>query len=98
MKQFKLSRQPNPPGSVLTKFQVLDSASIIGSINVPNEEADDLARHWLGGATQPQAAAAVTPAGGNAMVNAMLKRSNAPAPAAARSKPRGPGSRDGGGR
>ena len=72
MKQFRLSRQPNPRGSVLTKFHVLDSAdSIVGSINVPNEAAADVERHWLGGATQPQAAAA-TSARGNPMVSAML--------------------------
>jgi hypothetical protein len=78
MKQFKLSRQT--PGATLTKFHVLDSAgSIIGSINVQNEAADDLARHWL----QPQAAAAAVNAGGqqrNPMVNANAGRSAGRAP------------------
>ena len=53
MKQFQLSKQS--PGASLTKFHVLDSAgSIIGSINVQNEDADDLAKHWLGSCTASQ--------------------------------------------
>jgi predicted helicase len=71
MKQFKLLRQA--PGAALTKFLVYDSAgSISGSINVPNEAANDLARHWV---TQPMAEAALaTSAAGkqNPMVSAML--------------------------
>jgi hypothetical protein len=71
MKQFKLLRQA--PGAAITKFLVYDSAgSIIGSINVPNAVADDLARHWV---TQPKAAEAATaPVRGkqNPMVSAML--------------------------
>jgi hypothetical protein len=63
---------------VLTKFHVLDSAnSIIGSINVPNEAADDLQKHWVGGAPQPKASAALaTSARGkeqNPMVAAMVR-------------------------
>jgi hypothetical protein len=95
MKQFRLSRQPNLPGSVLTKFHVLDGASIIGSINVPNSDATALERHWLGGTTQPQASALATSTRRkeNAMVAKMLevgKRSNAPAPAEAVSGKRNP--------
>jgi hypothetical protein len=71
MKQFQLSRQPQ--GQTLTKFHVLDSAnSIIGIITVPNEAADDLQKHWLGGAPQPRAAAAGKQ---NRMVTAMVEAS-----------------------
>jgi hypothetical protein len=67
---------------VLTTFFVYDTDdSIIGSINVPHEEAEDLAAHWR----QPQASAAVTP---KRMVNALLKSPSAPAPS--RSKPEHP--------
>jgi hypothetical protein len=56
MKQFRLSKQT--PGETITKFFVYNSSGdTIGSINVPNEDADDLQKHWLGSATQPQAAA-----------------------------------------
>ena len=83
--KFTLSRKPNPPGSVLTKFHVLDGAgSIIGSINVASEAAADLEKHWLG-ATQPKVAA-------RGMLAAMLaagKRSE-PAPAAAGDRQRNP--------
>jgi hypothetical protein len=59
MKQFKLFRQPQPPGATLTKFHVLNAENdIVGSINVANEDAADLAKHWLGSATQPKASAA----------------------------------------
>jgi hypothetical protein len=69
MKQFRLSRQPQPPGATLTKFHVLSSdSSIVGSINVPNEEANDLQKHWLGGQKAPAAAAGNQ----NPMVTAMV--------------------------
>jgi hypothetical protein len=70
-----------------TKFDVVDSAgTICGRITVPPEEAADLERHWLGGATQPKAAAAAalaTSARGepqNPMVAAMVRaaRKNRP--------------------
>ncbi len=73
MKQFQLSRQPR--GQTTTRFHVLASDnSICGIITVPNASADDLERHWLGGAPQPKAsAAAVTPGGKqNSAVAAML--------------------------
>jgi hypothetical protein len=87
MKQFRLSRQT--PGAVLTKFFVYDGTDIIGSIDVPNEEADDLPKHWLGGATQPQAAAPTKKGGALAAAfKAAAKRPGAlaPAPAANRSR------------
>lgn len=73
MKQFRLSKQPQPPGAVLTKFHVLDSAnSAIGIITVPNEDAADLERHWLG-APQAKAHAALSPSGrANPMISAMV--------------------------
>jgi hypothetical protein len=61
-----------------TKFDVVDGeGTICGRISVPPEEARDLEKHWLGGATQsPKAAAAlVTSARGrpqNPAVSAML--------------------------
>ena len=59
MKKFELSRQPQLRGDTLTRFHVLDSAgSTVGIISVPTSQADDLQRHWLGGATQSPAAAA----------------------------------------
>ena len=69
MTQFKLSRQP--PGATLSKFHVLDSAgSIIGSINVQNEEADDLQKHWVASAPAPRAA---TTGKQSPMINAMVR-------------------------
>jgi hypothetical protein len=54
--KFSLLRKGSD--AVLTKFHVLDSAGdIVGSIAVRNEEANDLERHWLGGATQHPASA-----------------------------------------
>jgi hypothetical protein len=56
MKQFRLSKQSSGP--LITKFFVYNSAGdTIGSINVPNEDAGDLERHWLGSAAEPQALA-----------------------------------------
>jgi hypothetical protein len=61
MTKFTL-RKSSGSNHAVTKFDVVDGdGTICGRITVPNEEADDLARHWL----QPQASAAVTPAGGN---------------------------------
>jgi hypothetical protein len=73
MKQFKLSRQT--PGATLTKFFIYDGNDIIGSVNVANEDAADLEKHWLGGAQPKAPAALATPAGGkpqNPAVSAML--------------------------
>jgi hypothetical protein len=74
--KFKFSRQAQPSGATLTKFHLLSADAIVGIITVPNGAADDLEKHWLGGATQPQEAAAAaalaTPARGNPMVSAML--------------------------
>jgi hypothetical protein len=78
MKQFRLSKQT--PGETITKFFVYDSAGdTVGIISVPNEDAADLAKHWLGSANQPKvAAAAATPVGGkrNPMIDAIVR--NAP--------------------
>jgi hypothetical protein len=42
---FKLLKKSTGP--VLTKFHVVDSAGdIVGSINVANEQATDLQKHW----------------------------------------------------
>ncbi len=49
---FRLEKQS--PGKQLTKFFVYDDANaIVGTINVPNEAASDLERHWKG-APAPQ--------------------------------------------
>ena len=80
MKQFRLSRQT--PGATLTKFHIYDGAGdIVGSINVANEEADDLQRHWLGGATQPKAAAITKKGGVLAEALAAKRQPGALAPA-----------------
>jgi hypothetical protein len=74
---------------MITKFHVYNSnGDTIGSINVPNEDADALERHWLGGTIQAQASALATSTRRkeNAMVAEMLaagQRSNTSAPAAA---------------
>jgi hypothetical protein len=73
MKQFQLSRQPR--GETITRFHVIAAdGSIVGIINVPNEETDDLERHWVGAAPQ-KAVAAVQPVSKqhpNPVVAAML--------------------------
>jgi hypothetical protein len=52
---FKLLKKST--GATLTKFHVVDSAgSIVGSINVANEQAPDLQKHWR----QPGAPVAAT--------------------------------------
>jgi hypothetical protein len=41
-------------GISLTKFHVLDEENnIVGSINVPNEQVNDLLRHWQGPVQTP---------------------------------------------
>jgi hypothetical protein len=93
--KFRLSRLS--PGATITKFFVYNSSGdTIGSINVPNEAADALERHWLGGTIQPQASALATSTRRkeNALVAEMLatrQRSKAsPPPAAPRSKQENP--------
>ena len=82
--RFRLSRLS--PGATITKFHVFNSSGdTVGVVNVPNEDADALERHWLGGTTQPQASALAASARRkeNALVAKMLdagKRSNVPAP------------------
>ena len=45
--RFRLTKKST--GQILTTFHVLDSAGdICGSINVPNEQANDLLRCWQG--------------------------------------------------
>jgi hypothetical protein len=60
MKQFELSRKS--AGALITKFFVYNAdGDIIGSISVPNEDAADLEKHWLGSAAQkPQAMTSAT--------------------------------------
>jgi hypothetical protein len=60
MKQFRLSKKD--VGATITKFFVYNSSGdTIGSINVPNEDAADLEKHWLGSAAQkPQAVSSAT--------------------------------------
>ena len=42
---FRLEKKA--AGPVLTKFYVYDSTNaIVGTINVANEQADDLVKHW----------------------------------------------------
>ena len=55
---FRLEK--NTAGPTLTRFYVKDNSNaIVGTINVANEHADDLVKHWR----TPQAATA-KPAGG----------------------------------
>jgi hypothetical protein len=85
MTTFKLSRQS--VGVTITKFFVYNAAGdIIGSINVPNEDAADLEKHWLGSATQPQVSTLLASSRRkeNALVAAMQKRTGSPALAPAR--------------
>ena len=71
MKQFQLSKQPR--GQTTTRFHVVAADdSICGIITVPNEQADDLARHWVGATPQPKAAAVTTSGKQNPMIAAML--------------------------
>ena len=75
MTTFKLQKSPGSNNSV-TRFDVIDAAgSICGRITVPNEAADDLEKHWLGGAKPKAPAALATPVRGkpqNPMVGAMV--------------------------
>jgi hypothetical protein len=87
---FTLSRKPQRRGDTLTTFHVLNSAGdIIGAVNVPTEQADDLERHWRGVATPPQASAPTKQ--GSALAAAMEanKRPGSLPPARA-SKPQNP--------
>jgi hypothetical protein len=44
---FRLTKKS--AGKSLSKFHILNSAGdIVGSVNVPNAEANDLLRHWQG--------------------------------------------------
>jgi hypothetical protein len=83
MKQFRLSRQPSGP--VLTKFYIYDGAGdLIGAVNVRNEQASDLERHWPGGATQPKAAAITKKGGALAAALEAAKRPGSLAPSPSR--------------
>jgi hypothetical protein len=87
MTTFKLSKKD--VGVSLTTFHVYNSAGdIIGSINVPNEDAGDLQRHWCGGTTQQAMAAASSKR--NAVADAMRKRSGAAALGASGTSKRNP--------
>ena len=67
MTQFRLLKKST--GAVLTKFHVVDSAgAIVGSINVANEQASDLQKHWR----EPAPAAATTVSKQARAVNAMV--------------------------
>jgi hypothetical protein len=68
---FTLSRKPHRRDDTLTTFHVLSDNGIVGSINVPHAEADDLERHWRGVATPPQASSAPTTKQGSALAAAM---------------------------
>jgi hypothetical protein len=87
MNKFRLSRKHSD--AVLTKFQVINCADdgIVGSINVPTEQADDLEKHWLGGATQPQASAVTKKGGALAAALEAAKRPGSLAPAASKPNP-----------
>ena len=63
---FKLLKKT--VGATLTKFHVADGrGDIVGSINVPNEQASDLQKHW-----REAAPAAATTSGNHARaVNAL---------------------------
>ena len=70
MKQFQLSRQPR--GQTTTRFHVIASDnSVCGIITVPNEEVDDLERHWV--ASSPAPAARTAAGKQNLMVKAMTE-------------------------
>ena len=45
--KFRLTKKS--AGKSLSKFHILNSAGdVVGSVNVPNAEANDLLRHWQG--------------------------------------------------
>ena len=45
--KFRLTKKST--GKLLSKFHILNSAGdVVGSVNVPNAEANDLLRHWQG--------------------------------------------------
>jgi hypothetical protein len=68
---FKLERKA--AGAVLTKFHITDGKGTdYGSVNVPNEAASDLLRHWRGAA--PAAATAGKQARAAQAMVAALKR------------------------
>ena len=65
---FRLQKQSTGP--TLTKFYVHDSTNaIVGTINVANEQAEDLQKHWRGAPTP----AAKPASGRTALANALLK-------------------------
>ena len=54
-----------------TTFHVLDSQnSIVGSINVPNEQAEDMLKHWSG----PTGAAPAPKAKAQTLIDAFKKQ------------------------
>ena len=69
---FRLEKKSTGPA--LTKFFVRDSTNaIVGTINVANEQAADLQKHWRGPQAAP-AKAADKAAVGKAAIVAALKR------------------------
>ena len=72
---FKLLKKSTGP--TLTKFHVVDSTNaIVGSINVANEQASDLQKHWRGAAP---AAGATKQSSAAAALAAAFKRNRGPA-------------------
>ena len=66
---FQLSKQSR--GHKLTVYHVLDGeGSIVGCVNVKNEEAADLEKHWVARAPAPSSAAPADKQ--NPMVSAMV--------------------------
>ena len=62
---FKLLKKST--GATLTKFHIVDGrGDIVGSINVANEQASDLQKHWRdsapAGAAKQSSASALAPA------------------------------------
>jgi hypothetical protein len=72
MTSFKLERKA--VGATLTKFHVVDSAgAVVGSINVANEQASDLPKHWRGSSVPTASAAAQHQSAVSAISNALRK-------------------------
>ena len=68
--KFRLTKKST--GQVLTTFHIFDGNNdVVGSVNVPHHQVDDLLRHWQGAIDSPQRQRETSSP--NAMVAAMMK-------------------------
>ena len=74
MKSFKLKKSTASTKS-LSKFSIMDGDTIVGSINIPPSEENDLRQHWLGANVGPsmRQRAAEESSAKQAMTAAILK-------------------------